>query len=237
MRYSKLISKKEFQTYFQSPAAYIVMVVFLLITGWFFSSPLFLNNQADMRSLFGIIPIIYLFFIPAITMGLVAKERSSGTLELLTTLPVNDAEIIHGKFLSALGLIAVTMLFTLIHLFTIIILGTELDYGPIFTGYLGLLLLGGVYTSVGIFTSALTENQIVAFIISFLIVFFLFILEYTLMIIPSGVAGFFQYISVGYHLSNLTRGVIDTRNIIYFLSLIVFFLRLAVVAMESRKWK
>ncbi len=237
MDYTKIIAKKEINGYFNAASAYIILVVFLLISGWFFASPLFLNNQADLRSLFGIIPIIYIFFIPAITMGLLARERNSGTIELLTTLPLNDAEIIMGKFWASLSIITTGLIFTLIHFLTILVLGSNIDFGAIFCGYLGLVLLGAVYSSIGIFTSSLTGNQIVAFIISFFIIFVLFILEYTLFFLPSAIAGFFQYLSIGYHFSNITRGVIDTRNLVYFVSLIILFLRLAIVSMQSRKWK
>ncbi len=237
MSYTALIAKKEIKSYFNSPTAYIVLTVFLLMAGWFFSSPLFLNNSSDLRTLFGIIPIIYIFFIPAITMGLISKEKNIGTIETLTTLPIKDSEIIYGKFWASMGLIVTGLLFTGVHLITITLLGTNVDFGAIFCGYLGLILLGAVYSSIGIFTSSLTDNQIISFIISLLIVSFFFMIQFTLQILPSGLVGFFQYISTGYHLSNISRGVIDTRNIVYFLSLTALFLKLATIVMESRKWK
>ncbi|MBN1327066.1 MAG: ABC transporter permease subunit [Candidatus Cloacimonetes bacterium] len=237
MNQTSIIAKKELRSYFNSPSAYIILVVFLLICGWFFSSPLFLNNQAELRSLFGIVPIIYLFFVPAISMGLISREKNSGTIELLATFPLQDKEIILGKFWASLGLIVTGLVFTLIHFLTILILGTNIDFGAIFCGYLGLIMLGAVYSAIGIFTSSLTANQIVSFIISFFIIFFLFILEYTLFLLPSSIAGLFQYLSIGYHFSNLSRGVIDTRNLIYFLSLILLFLKLSIINLQTRKWK
>lgn len=237
MNFAGLIANKEFKGYFNSPSAYIILIVFLLINAWFFTSPLFINNQADLRALFGIVPIVYIFFIPAITMGLLAKERNNGTIELLTTLPLKDSQIIMGKFWASLGLIATGLVFTLIHLITIMILGSNIDYGQVICGYLGLLLLGAVYSSIGIFASSLTDNQIVGFIISFFIIFVLYILQYTLFLLPSGVVGFFQYLSIGYHFSNITRGVIDTRNLVYFGSLIVLFLNLSIINLHGRKWK
>jgi ABC-2 type transport system permease protein len=237
MNFSGLIARKELKGYFDSPSAYIILVVFLLLNAWFFTSPLFINNQADLRTLFGIVPIVYIFFIPAITMGLLARERNTGTIEVLTTLPLKDSEIIMGKFWAAIGLIATGLLFTLFHLLTIMILGTNIDYGQIICGYLGLLLLGAVYGSIGIFASSLTDNQIVGFIISFFIIFILYILQFTLYLLPSSLVGFFQYLSIGYHFSNITRGVIDTRNIVYFVSLIVLFLHLSIISLQTRKWK
>ena len=237
MNLTKLLTQKEFKGYFNSPSAYIILVAFLLISGWFFTSPLFINNLAELRSLFNIIPILYIFFIPAITMGLIAKEKNTGTIELLTTFPIKDSEIILGKFWASLSLILTGLLFTLIHLITVVILGKNIDFGAVFCGYMGLILLGAVYSSIGLFASSLTNNQIVAFIISFFIIFFLFILQYTLLLLPSYIVGLFQYLSIGYHFSNIARGVIDTRNIIYFLSLIVLFLKLSIIALRNRKWK
>ncbi|MBC8384927.1 MAG: ABC transporter permease subunit [Candidatus Cloacimonetes bacterium] len=236
MNYTSLIAKKELKSFFITPTAYILLVIFLLIGGWFFASPLFLNNQAEMRSLFGIIPWIFIIFVPAITMGLISREKNSGTIELLTTFPIKDSEVVMGKFWASVGLIAIGLLFTMIHLITIIILGKNIDYGAIFCGYLGLLFLGAVYSAIGVFASCLTNNQIVAFIISFFIIFVLYILEYSLFFIPSFIVGFFQYLSIGYHLSNISRGVIDTRNIVYFFSLIVLFLKFSTLTLKSRKW-
>ncbi|MFA5497994.1 MAG: ABC transporter permease subunit [Candidatus Cloacimonadia bacterium] len=227
----------ELKQYFLSASAYVVLVVFLLISGWFFASPLFVLGQAELRSLFSTIPWIFLLFIPAITMSSITREKSTGTIETLSTLPIKDSQVVLAKYWSALILAIVGVLFTLPYFITIVTLGTNVDYGSILCGYFGLILIAAVYTAIGIFTSSLTNNQIVSFITSFLIIFFFVILESILFFLPSGLAGFFQYISIGYHFSNISRGVIDTRNLIYFLSLIIFFLRLAVINMESRKWK
>ena len=237
MNYAKIIAAKELKGYFTSPAAYIVLVIFLLLSGWFFASPLFLSNTSDLRSLFGIVPIIYLFFIPAVTMNLISREKSTGTLETITTFPVTETQIIMGKFWASLILIAIGLLFTLIHFFTIMLLGTNVDYGVIFCGYLGLLLLGALYSAIGLFTSSISNNPIVAFIISFFIVFFLFIIQYSLFFIPPFLAGVFQYISSAYHFDNISRGVIDTRNLVYFASGTALFLKLSITILTSRKWK
>ena len=232
-----ILVTNELRSYFHSASAYVVLVVFLLITGWFFASPLFIIGQAELRSLFGTIPWIFLLFIPAITMGSRTKEKNTGTLETLATLPLKESQIIMGKYWAAFLLTLVGIAFTVVHFVTIIILGSNIDYGAIFCGYLGLIMIGAVYSAIGIFTSSLTNNQIVAFIISFLFIFFFVIIEYILIFIPGPLVEIFQYLSIGYHFSNISRGVIDTRNVIYFLSLIIFFLRLAVISMEARKWK
>ncbi len=231
------ITKKEIKSYFNAPAAYIVLVIFLLLSGWFFASPLFINNQANLRTLFGIIPLLYLFFIPAITMGLLSREKNTGTMELLATLPIKDSQIIMGKFWASVSLIGVGLLLTLVHYITIMLLGTNVDFGAIFCGYIGLLFLGAVYSSIGIFASSITSNQVVSLIISFFIIFFFFIIKFFLFFVPDFMVGIFQFISIDYHFSNIARGVIDTRNIIYFVSLVVLFLKLAQTSLENRNWK
>lgn len=235
MHYIKTIALKEFTSFFKSPAAYMVLVGFLLITGWFFANPLFLINQSDLRTLFGIIPIIFLIFIPAITMGLVSKENNNGTIELLSTMPVKSSDIVIGKFFAGLALIFTGLILSLIHPITIILIGNNVDIGAMFTGYIGLVLLAAAYSAIGIFASCLTKNQIIAFIISFVIVFFFYILDYALFFIPSAISGVFQYLSINYHFSNIAKGVIDTRNIIYFASLTYVFLFLASTSLDLKK--
>lgn len=231
-----ILCKKELKGYFDSPIAYIVITIFLLITGWFFFSDLFLVNQASLRNLFGTVPFIFMFFVPAVTMRLISEEKRSGTIELLLTLPVKDHEIILGKFLAGLILISVAVILTLVYTLTLSGLG-DLDAGSVVAGYLGLIFLGATYLSVGVFTSSLTQNQIVAFITSFLIIFVLFMLNKVLIFVPSFLASFFEYLSVDYHFSNISRGVIDSRDVIYYLSIIFLFLFLSVRALESRKWR
>ncbi len=237
MSYASIINRKEFNGYIKSPAAYIVLIVFLLFAGVTFSNELFKYNQASLMLLFNIVPTIFMFIIPAIAMGTIAREKSNGTLEILTTLPLNDSDIVIGKFVAALRIIGLGLIFTFVHLITIMVLGKNIDFGPIICGYVGLLLLGAVYCAIGIFASSLTDNQIIAFIISFAIAFFFFLLQYMLSYMPSYLAGFFQYVSVLYHYNKMARGVLDTRDLIFFITLTVLFLRLAVVVMETRKWK
>ncbi len=231
-----IFCKRELRSYFDSPIAYIVITIFLLISGWFFFSDLFLANQASLRNLFGIIPFIFMFFIPAITMRLISEEKKSGTIEILLTLPVKDHQIILGKFLAGMILISVAVILTLVYTFTLSGLG-NLDSGSVASGYLGLIFLGAAYLSIGIFTSSLTQNQIVAFIFSFLIIFVLYLLDNVLMFVPGFLISLFEYLSVNYHFSNISRGVIDSRDVIYYLSLIFLFLFLSVRALSSRKWR
>lgn len=231
-----IFCRKELKSYFDSPIAYIIITIFLLISGWFFFSDLFLVNQTTLRNLFGIIPFIFMFFLPAITMRLISEEKKSGTIEVLLTLPVKDHQIILGKFLAGMILISLAVILTLVYAFTLSWLG-NLDFGSVVSGYLGLILLGATYLSIGIFTSSLTQNQIVAFIISFLIIFVLYLLDNVLIFVPGFLASVLEYLSVNYHFSNISRGVIDSRDLIYYLSLIFFFLFLAVRVLSSRKWR
>ena len=237
MRLSNVIPifRREIRSYFNSAVAYVVIVVFLAILGWFFTSNLFLANVASLRVIFELVPLMFLFFVPAVTMRLLAEEKKSGTLELLTTKPVRDVEIVLGKFLAAWVLLAVTLAPTLLYLFTIISIGS-VDIGPVITGYLGLLLMGGVYIGIGLLASSLTENQIVAFILSFLAVLALFLMDKILIYVPEGFASTLEFLGIDYHFSNIVRGVIDSRNIIYFGSLLGFSLLLTTVSLERRKW-
>jgi len=228
--------KKELRSFFDSPIAYIVITIFLLISGWFFFSDLFLVNQASLRNLFNIVPFIFMFFVPAVTMRLISEEKRSGTIEVLLTLPVKDYEIILGKFLAGFILIVVAVILTLVYTLTLSGLG-NLDFGSVVAGYVGLIFLGATYLSIGVFTSSLTQNQIVAFITSFVIIFTLYMLDKVLIFMPNFLVSFFEYLSVDYHFSNISRGVIDSRDVIYYLSLVFFFLFLAIRALESRKWR
>ena len=229
------IFRRELRSYFNSPVAYVVIVVFLAILGWFFTSNLFLANIASLRVVFDLVPLMFLFFVPAVTMRLLAEERKSGTLELLTTKPVRDIEIVLGKFLAAWVLLAVTLFPTLLYLFTVMSLGS-IDIGPVLAGYIGLLLMGGVYIAIGLLASSLTENQIVAFILSFLVVLALFLMDKILMYVPESFASTMEFLAIDYHFSNIARGVIDSRNLIYFGSVLGFSLLLTTVSLERRKW-
>ncbi len=230
------IYKKELNSFFTSPMAYIFLVVFALINGYFFTNTFFLYDQANMRALFSIVPLVYLFFIPAVSMGLVSREKNIGTIELLSTLPLRERDIVLGKYLAGLSLILLALLSTFVHYFTLFSVAENIDHGAVFTGYLGLALLAGVYTSVGIFASSITENQVIAFIIGIGIVLVFFMMDKLLIFFPSSLTGVIQYLSTEFHLSNISRGVIDSRNIIYFGSIIGFFLTLTTKLLESRKW-
>jgi len=229
------IYHKELKSYFNSPVAYIVITVFLLISGWFFSTNFFLMGQATVRTALSVIPLIFIFFIPAITMRTIAEEKKSGTIELLVTMPISDMDIVLGKFFAGLTLLSIAIFCTLSYVLTASLLG-NLDGGPTFGGYMGLFLMGSAYLAIGIFASALTENQITAFIISFAIIFVFFMLNKVLIFVPGPLVSIFEYLSIDYHFNSLLRGVIDSRDLIYYLSLTTFMLTLAGKSLGSRNW-
>ncbi|HYQ87015.1 MAG TPA: ABC transporter permease [Bacteroidota bacterium] len=231
----KHIFQKELRSFFNSPVAYIVIVVYLVILGWFFTSNLFINNLATLRTVFEMTPFLLLFFAPAMTMRLISEEKKAGTLELLITKPIQESEIIVGKFLAAWTLYFFTLLPTLCYTISVGLLGS-LDIGSVLGGYLGLLLVGGVFIAISVFGSSVTENQVVAFIVSLFIVFVLFMLDKVLFYLPSSVANVLEYISIDYHFSNIARGVIDSRDLIYYASAVGFSLYLATAVLQKRRW-
>jgi ABC-2 type transport system permease protein len=218
-----IIAKRELRSFFDSLMAYVMIVLFLGFSGfftWLFGSDVFFVNQASLQSFFGISFWTLFFFIPAVTMGLLADERKSGTIELLVTKPVSDWQIIAGKFLAAFLLICITLALTLPYYFTVASIG-KIDHGAVWMGYLGLLFMSASYISIGMFASSLTNNQIVAFLIALFIGIF-FHLIFGLAGSSSGgwLAGIFSYLSLSNHYESMARGVIDSKDILYFLSII-----------------
>ena len=170
-------------------------------------------------------------------MGLIARENDIGTMETMSTLPLSTSQFVVGKFLAALILILLGLVATLIHFITLVFVGTNIDHGAIFSGYLGLALMGATFAAIGTYASSVTQNQVVAFIIGLFMVLVIYMLDKTLIFVPTSLAGFLQFLAVDYHLSNMSRGVIDSRNLIYFLSMIGFFLFLTIQTLEVRRWK
>jgi ABC-2 type transport system permease protein len=221
------IARRDFQAYFNSPVAYVVLGVFLLVLGYLFFSTLFLGGYASMRTFFSVTPVLFVVFGPAITMRLISEERKTGTIEQLLTLPINNCQVVMGKFLAALGIISVGLLFTLPYVFSVSLLippDARFDYGPVIGGYIGLLLLASVFLSLGLFASSLSKNQIVAFIIGLALCFFFYFVDKFAVLMPAQLAGILEYISVDYHFNNIARGVIDTRALVFYLSLVTLFL-------------
>ena len=234
----KAIFNREILSTFSSPMAIIFFFVFTVTCGYFFTSPFFLIGQSELRGMFSIIPLLYIILIPAITMNMVSRDWNLGTMEIMTTLPITDYEYILGKFSAAVILVVTSLSFTIVHLITVYRFGTEIDTGAIICGYFGLILLGAFYSSIGVFASSIFENNVQALMLSFGIILVFFMMDKVLIFVPSAtLSSIMQYMSVDFHLSNISRGVIDTRNIIYFLSMSMLFVNLSVRALESRQWR
>lgn len=234
------ILKKEFNSFFASPIAYLVIGVFLLINGlflWVFKDDFNILNAgfADINPFFFLAPWVFLFLIPAITMKSFADEFSNGTIELLKTKPISNWQIVLGKFWASLLLVTVALIPTLTYVYTVYQLGSSvgnLDFGTTIGSYLGLLFLASTYTAVGLFTSTLSKNQIVAFILA---VFITFILYYGFDAISNSLNNnlIIKKLGINEHYKSISRGVIDTRDIIYFLSVTVFFLFITKTRLEN----
>ncbi|GMT41774.1 MAG: gliding motility-associated ABC transporter permease subunit GldF [bacterium] len=234
MRRLVYILKKEFKDYFTSPIAYIVISVFLLVTGWFFFSTFFLHNQASLRNFFSLLPFVFSLVIPAVTMKLFAEELNVGSYETLLTMPVTFMDIIMGKFLAAVLFVAAMLAPTLFYPVIIAFFG-RLDLGPVVGGYVGAMLLGAAFTAIGLFASSLTRNQIIAFIIGAAICFGLIIIDHILFFLPSPLVGFVGYFGADFHFQNISRGVIDSRDVLYFLTVIFVGLYGAYLALAVRE--
>jgi ABC-2 type transport system permease protein len=234
MRNTPTLTWRELNAYFFSPVAYIVLTVFLGLSGFVFYLSLSGSGLADMRGWIGATGFILLLVCPIITMRLLAEETRSGTIEMLMTVPVTDAEVVWSKFLGALLFYLFMLLPSAFYVLTLFILGSP-DPGPIITGYIGLVLVGSMFLSAGLFCSSLTRNQIIAAILGLVAVFVLWLIGFT------GVGGslgrFLDYVGVVSHLQGFVRGLVDLRDVAYFVTGTGLFLFLSVRALESRKWR
>ena len=228
------IAKKEYELALRSISTYIVYILFLVIIGLIFSNIVFKIARAELRFLFDIMHIIFLFYIPAITMGSIAKERQTGTFELLSTLPIKLSSIVWGKILSALLQIITIIILSLVFFGIIIVFGEGIDYGAIICGYTGLILAGLAYASIGVFASSFPSNQILAFVLALLISAIFYLVKFILPLLPFSLVPIVQYFSFDYHLSSFLKGVIDTRDILFFLALTVIFALLAQFNLQSK---
>ena len=217
MRQVAHIFRKEFSAYFVSPIAYIVISIFLLVTGWFFFSTFFLFNQANLRTFYTLLPVVFAFVIPAITMRLISEELNVGSDEILLTMPVTYGDVILGKFFASVALIIAMLIPTLAYPLSVSFMG-QLDWGPVMGGYIGAVFLGAAFSGVGLFASALTRNQIIAFIIGLAICFTLTLIDKMLFFLPQSLLSVFSYLGADFHFQNIAKGIIDSRDILYFIS-------------------
>jgi ABC-2 type transport system permease protein len=249
------IAQKELKSYFSSPIAYITIGFFALLYGYFYiailsyfvrqsmqmgqfgGGPQTLNiNQVMIRQLLQNVTILILFIMPMITMRTYSEEKRSGTIELLLTSPLTDLQIILGKFLGALALWAIMLAVSLIHIGLLFVYGNP-EWKPIATAYLGLLLLGGCFISVGLFISSLTKNQIVAGMVTFAVFLFLWVITWIGGFSGPTIDSLTQYLSIIDHYDDFGKGVIDTTHLIYYVSFITFGLFLTAKSVDSERWR
>jgi ABC-2 type transport system permease protein len=249
------IFKKEMRLYFTSPVAWVVFTIFLVIAGYFFYSIFAFFTLASMQSamnpamardlnvtdsvmrpLFSNISVILLLLMPVVTMRLFAEERRSGTIELLLTYPVRDGAVLAGKYLSALALYAIMIALTLVYP-AIVVYFARLEWGPVLTGYLGLLLMGATFIAVGVFASSVTENQIVAAITTFGVLLIFWVLGWSADYAGGAVGRVLQFLSILEHNESFAKGVVETKDVLYYVNFIALALFLTLRSLEARRWK
>ena len=236
MRNVLTIAAKEIRSYFVSPVAYVIVAFWLVATGFFFWFAVN-SNDASLRNVFGVIIVFLLLISPALTMRLLAEESRTGTLELLLTAPVQDWAVVVGKFLGALGLYATMIGLTLFYPLLLVLLGGNPDWGPIWSGYLGLLLLGMSFLAIGLFASALTSNQMVSAVIGFVLLLVFFIIGQVSNFLGEGVSGFLSKLALADRFDSFPRGVIDLKDVIFYLTFTAVVLFITVQVVEARRYR
>jgi ABC-2 type transport system permease protein len=236
-----IVMKRELKAYFTSPVAYFVTVLFLLVSGIFFYfgfMPLyggfFLMDRAELRAFFSALPHILSCIIPAVTMRLFAEEKRSGSIETLMTLPVTETDIVTGKYLASFIGSLIMLAPTLLFIIPAEVYGSP-DYGPIVGGFIGAIFLCASFTAIGIFTSAITKNQIVAFLAGIAICVVITMIDFLLIFLPSGLSAVLGFLSAKSHFTSISRGIIDTRDFIYFISLTALFFTATVKVQQNAK--
>lgn len=237
MREVLYIAGKELRSYFVSPVAYVVVAFWLVATGFFFYVSVTLGQEASLRNVFGVVIILLLLITPALTMRLLAEESRSGTLELLLTAPIRDWAVVIGKFLGALGLYVVMIALTIFYPILLMLYKGDPDWGPIWSGYLGLLLLGMLFVAIGLFASALTSNQMVSAVIAFVLLLLLFVISQLSQNIGAGLGDLLTKISVSDRFDPFERGIVDLRDIVFYLSASALVLFLTVQVVEARRYR
>jgi ABC-2 type transport system permease protein len=230
------IARRELQSYFVSPVAYVVSALFLLISGFLFSLILGVSNEASMRPLFGNFAVIFLFIVPALTMRLLAEEQRTGTMELMLTAPVRDSELVLGKFLGVLLLLLIMLAITLVYPGILVLAGNP-DRGPILAGYLGVILQAAALLSIGLLASSLTQNQIIAALLTFVVLLILWLADALGNFTQGRIGDLFRFLSITKHFDEFPRGVIDSRDILYFLSVTGAALFFTVQSVTARRWR
>ncbi|MBI4005006.1 ABC transporter permease subunit [Candidatus Roizmanbacteria bacterium] len=231
----KTLYKKELNYYLNNPIGYIVIILFAVFTNFLFIKDLFLVGSASLRPFFGVAPWILMVFVPAVAMRSIAEEKRIGTIETLLTLPISETQIVLAKFLALLTLIGIGLVLTL-GLPLVLAYLVRLYIPELLVGYVGVLLLAASFLSMSIFFSSLTKNQVIAFLFSLLMLFLLLVMstDFAASVLPRFIQEALVYFSPLYHLESFTKGIIDLRSIVYFLSFVGLFLTLTVIDLERR---
>lgn len=229
-----IIMKRELKSYFTSPVAYIVMVIFLVIAGLLFFPFFFLEGVANLRQFFSYLPLYISCFVPALTMRVYAEEKRVGSFETLMTLPVTEYDVVLGKYLASFISTLIMIAPTILYVVTVEIFGNP-DYGPVIGGYIGAIFLSAAFVSIGCFSSAVTNNQIVAFFLGLIICLILTYIDTLMIIMPAAVVNFVSYFSSRMHFNSIAKGIIDTRDIVYFVSLTALFYVLTVKVIKKTR--
>ena len=230
-----IIMKRELKSYFSGPIGYIVTGLFLIISGFIFFSTFFLQNRAELRSFFSLLPILLSFFVPALTMRVFAEEKRVGSIETLMTLPVTETNVVAGKFLAVFIETLVMIAPTLFYVVAAEIFG-ESDYGPIVGGYIGAIFLCACFVAIGLFASSATKNQIIAFFVGCVICIVLTLIDSFLVLLPASIVSALSFLSANVHFSSIAKGIIDTRDLLYFISLgALFFVFTVKIQQQAKK--
>lgn len=236
LRNAALLARKEWTESFNAPTPYIALFLYFVLAGWFWTSSLFLSGQATLDEFFGPMPLLLSVFLPAFTMRLFSEEYKTGTIENLSTLPIDDIDIVLGKYLAALAAWGVMMGLSLGYGALLIVLGPP-DYGQMIAGYLGALLLGAFFSALGLLASSITRSQVVAFLVGFLFCFFFFLIGKSSQFVPGAAGLLLAFLGVDGHLDAFAKGLVDSRDVLYFLSGTVLALAATWVGFGSRRWR
>ncbi len=229
-----IIMKRELKAFFTASVAYIVTALFLIISGILFYSTFFLQDRAELRQYFSTLPVLLSFFIPALTMRIFAEERRVGSIETLMTLPVTEVDVVTGKYLASFLGTLIMIAPTLLYILPAEIFGSP-DYGPIIGGFIGAIFLSAAFTAIGVFATSVTKNQIIAFFTGFIICIVLSMVDSFLIFLPSPIVSLLSFISAGGHFTSISRGILDTRDLLYFISLSALFFAATVKVQQNAK--
>ena len=229
-----VIMNRELKSYFSNAMGYIVTGLFLIISGLLFFAAFFLQNRAELRNFFSMLPILLSFFIPAVTMRIFSEEKRVGSIETLMTLPVREIDVVTGKYLAVLIESLIMIAPTLFYVITAEIFGSP-DYGPIIGGYMGAIFICAAFSAIGLYASSITKNQIIAFAVAMAICLALTFVESFLVFLPDGIVKIFSFLSASVHFGSISKGIVDTRDLLYFISLTALFFVCTVRAEVNNK--